>query len=158
MNWGRAETTGNMQWWRRVNNVSQRKNKPQPILTESFLRGLNEFLAKLCQDDSYMEPLFLEIDGEKYLSLRPSETKVMLALSKIKKIASGPDNIPTRLGTYACVPIHGLRHGKSLSSVHFPRWRHLRNTKTFMVLFVTPVIARCFEKIVYHKFSKHAFA
>ena len=61
MNWGRAETTGTMQWWRRVDNISQRKNKPQPVLNESFLRGLNEFFAKRCQDDSYTEPSFLEI-------------------------------------------------------------------------------------------------
>ena len=94
MDWGRAETTGTMHWWRRVNNVSQRKYKQQPVLTESFLRGLNEFSPKRCQDDSYTEPLFLEIDGEKHLSPRLSETEVMLALSKIKKTASRPDNIP----------------------------------------------------------------
>ena len=48
MNWGGAETTGTMQRWRRVDNISQRKNKPQPVLNESFLRGLNEFFAKRC--------------------------------------------------------------------------------------------------------------
>ena len=61
MNWGRAETTGIMQWWRRVDNISQRKNKPQPVLNKSFLRGLNELFEKLCQYDSYTEPSFQEI-------------------------------------------------------------------------------------------------
>ena len=51
-----------MQWWRRVDSISQRKNKPQPVLNGSFLRGLNEFFAKLCQDDSYTEPSFQEIN------------------------------------------------------------------------------------------------
>ena len=83
-----------MQWWRRVDSISQRKNKPQPVLNGSFLRGLNEFFAKLCQDDSYTEPSFQEIDREKYLSPRLNETEVMLALSKIKKTASGSDTIP----------------------------------------------------------------
>ena len=61
MNWGHAETTGTMQWWRRVDNISQRKNKPQPVLNERFLRGLNEFSSKRCQDDSYSKPSFQEI-------------------------------------------------------------------------------------------------
>ena len=43
------------------------KNKPQPVLNDSFLRGLKEFFAKLCQGDSYTEPLFQEIDKEKHL-------------------------------------------------------------------------------------------
>ena len=85
MNWDRAETTGTMQWWRRVDNISQRKNKPQPVLNESFLRGLNECFAKLCQDDSYTESSFQEIDREKRLSPRLNESEVMLALSKIKR-------------------------------------------------------------------------
>ena len=74
-----------MQWWRRVDSISQRKNKPQPVLNGSFLRGLNEFFAKLCQDDSYTEPSFQEIDREKYLSPRLNEAEVMLALSKSKR-------------------------------------------------------------------------
>lgn len=72
-----------------------------------------------------------------------------LSLSKIKKTASGPDNIPcwvwrdkalllapvvTFIGTYPCAPIDGLRHGKSLTSVTSPTWTHLRNTRTFVVL------------------------
>ena len=145
----RAETTGATKWWRRVDNISQWKNKPQPVLNESFLRCLNKFFAKLCQDDSYTEPSFQEVDREKHLSPRLNETEVMLALSKIKKTASGPDNIPcwvwrdnalllapvvTFTGTYLCAPIDGLRHGKSLTSVTSPRWTHLRNTRTFVVL------------------------
>lgn len=94
VNWGRAETIGSMQWWRRVHNISQRKNKPQPVLSESFLCGLNEFFATLCQDDSYTKSSFQEIGSDKHRSPRLNETEVMMALSKIKKTASGPDSIP----------------------------------------------------------------
>ena len=37
-------------------------------------------------------------------------------------------------GTYLSIPIHGLRCGKSLISVHSLRWTHLCNTRTFVVL------------------------
>ena len=57
------------------------------------MRAYELWIANLCQDDSYTEPSFQEIDKEKHLSPRLNETKVMLAFSKIKKIASGPDSI-----------------------------------------------------------------
>ena len=170
MNWGRAETTGTMQWWRRVDNISQRKNKPQPVLKESFLRGLNEFFAKLCQDDSYTESSFQEIDREKHLSPRLNETEVMLALSKIKKTVSGPDSIPYwvwRDNALLLAPV--VIWNLSLCSYTWPEaWKESNISQLpkvdtplqhqdFRGINVTPVIARCFEKIVYHKFSKHAF-
>lgn len=36
MNWGRAETTGTMQWWRRVDNISQRKKQTTACLEREF--------------------------------------------------------------------------------------------------------------------------
>ena len=87
-------------------------------MNESFLHGLNEVFAKLCQDHSYTEPSYQEIDKEKHLSPRLNETKVMLAFSKIKKIASAPHSIPHsvwRDNALLLAPIHGLRHGKSLT-------------------------------------------
>lgn len=62
----------------------------------NFLRGLDEFLAKLCQHDNYSEPAFHEVDEVRHLSSPLNETEVMLALSKNKKIKSGPDNILIR--------------------------------------------------------------
>ena len=41
---------------------SQRKNKPQLVLGGSFLSGLDEFLAKLCQHVNYLELTFHEVD------------------------------------------------------------------------------------------------
>ena len=149
-----------------MDNISQRKNKPQPVLNEGFLRGLNQFFAKLCQDDSYTEPSFQEIDREKHLSPRLNETEVMLALSKIKKTAPGPDNLPcwvwrdnalllapvvTFIGTYLCAPIDGLRHGKSLTSVTSHKVDTPSQHQDFRGINVNPVIARCFDKIVHQK-------
>ena len=74
--------------------IKKQTIKPQSVLNKSFLRGLNDVFAKLCQDDSYTEPSFQEIDREKHLSPRLNETEVMLALSRIEKTASGPDSIP----------------------------------------------------------------
>ena len=65
--------------------IKKQTIKPQSVLNKSFLRGLNDVFAKLCQDDSYTEPSFQEIDREKHLSPRLNETEVMLALSKIKR-------------------------------------------------------------------------
>ena len=161
-----------MQWWRRVDSISQRKNKPQPVLNGSFLRGLNEFFAKLCQDDSYTEPSFQEIDREKYLSPRLNETEVMLALSKIKKTASGSDTIPYwiwRDNALLLDPVVTFIWNLSLCSYTWPEaWKESNISPLPKVdaplqhqgvrdINVTPVIARCFEKIVCHKFSKHAF-
>ena len=138
-----------MQWWRRVDSISQRKNKPQPVLNGSFLRGLNEFFAKLCQDDSYTEPSFQEIDREKYLSPRLNETEVMLALSKIKKTASGSDTIPYwiwRDNALLLDPVVTFIWNLSLCSYTWPeawkesnisplpRWMHLCNTRAFVIL------------------------
>ena len=135
-----------MQWWRRVDSISQRKNKPQPVLNGSFLCGLNEFFAKLCQDDSYTEPSFQEIDREKNLSPRLNETEVMLALSKIKKTASGSDTIPYwiwRDNALLLDPVVTFIWNLSLCSYTWPeawkesnfshssRWTHLCNTRTW---------------------------
>ena len=66
-----------MQCWHRVDNISQRKNKPHPVLNDSFLHGRKEFFAKLCQGDSHTEPLFQEIDKEKHLFLKHCETRLL---------------------------------------------------------------------------------
>ena len=143
------------------------------ILSGPQAHHLNEFFAKLCQDDSYTEPSFLEIDREKYLSPRLHETEVMLSLSRInKKTASGPDNVPSwvwRDNALLLAPVVTFICNLSLCSYTWPEaWKESNisqlpkvDTPTqrqdFRGINITPVIARCFEKIVYHKFSKRAF-
>ena len=96
----------------------------------------------------------------------------MLALSKIKKTASGPDSIPYwvwRDNALLLAPVVTFIWNLSLCSYTWPEgWKEsnispLSKADTtsqhqdFRGINVTPVIARCFEKIVYHKFSKQAF-
>ena len=96
----------------------------------------------------------------------------MLALSKIKKTASGPDSIPYWVWRdYALLlaPVVTFIWNLSLCSYTWPEgWKEsnispLPKVDTtsqhhdFRGINVTPVIARCFEKIVHHKFSKQAF-
>ena len=152
--------------------IKKQTIKPQSVLNKSFLRGLNDVFAKLCQDDSYTEPSFQEIDREKHLSPRLNETEVMLALSRIEKTASGPDSIPYwvwRDNALLLAPVVTFIWNLSLCSYTWPEaWKESNisplpkvNTTSqhqdFRGINVTPVIARCFEKIVYHKFGKHAF-
>lgn len=96
----------------------------------------------------------------------------MLALSKIKKTASGSDTIPYwiwRDNALLLDPVVTFIWNLSLCSYTWPEaWKESYISPLPKVdaplqhqdvhdINVTPVIARCFEKIVYHKFSKHAF-
>ena len=93
-------------------------------------------------------------------------------MSKIKKTASGPGNTPYCVWTDNALflaPVVTFIWNLSLCSYSWPvAWKESNisplskvNTPSqhqdFRGINVTPVIARCFEKIVYHKFSKHAF-
>ena len=109
-------------------------------------------------------------DRENHLSPRLNETQAMLALSKIKNTASGPDNIPYwvwRDNALLLAPVVTFIWNLSLCSYTWPEAWEESNISSlpkvdtpsqhqdFRGINVTPVIARCFKKIVYHKFSKH---
>ena len=106
------------------------------------------------------------------LQVNGSNSKVMLALSKIKKTASEPDNIlywVWRDNALLLAPVVTFIWNLSLCSYTWPEaWKESNISplpkvdtpsqhQKFRGINVTPVIARCFEKIVYHKFNKHAF-
>ena len=44
-NWGKTGAQGSLHWWRRVDNITFRKQKSQPYLEKEFLVGLNDYLA-----------------------------------------------------------------------------------------------------------------
>ena len=96
----------------------------------------------------------------------------MLALSKIKKTASGPDSIPYwvwRDNALLLAPVVTFIWNLSLCSYTWPEAWKESNISPFPKvdtplqhqdvrdINVSPVIAICFEKIIYNKFSKHAF-
>lgn len=95
-----------------------------------------------------------------------------MALSNIKKTASGPDNRPywvRRDNALLLAPVVTFIWNLSLFYYTWPEaWMESNISplpkvdtpsqhQDFRGINVTPVIARCFEKIVYHKLSKHAF-
>ena len=77
-----------------MDNISLRKRKPQLVLDVNFLEGLNDFFRNLCYDSEYIEPDYVDIDPGTVMTPVLDEYPVMLALSKIKKSAPGPDGIP----------------------------------------------------------------
>ena len=77
-----------------MDNISLQKRKPQLVLNVNFLEGLNDFFGNLCHDSEYVEPDYVDIDPGTVIAPVLDEYQVMLALSKIKKSARGPDGIP----------------------------------------------------------------
>ena len=73
-----------------------RKEKLQPYLDNEFLAGLNYYFGDLCNDENYVKPVPLEINPETHppLELQDQEFDVMMALSKVKETATGPDGLP----------------------------------------------------------------
>lgn len=93
-NWGKSDTQRLQNWWRKVDNISMRKHKSQPLLDHSFLEGLNNFFGNLCCNSEYVETAVVQIDPSSGNAPTLDKHQVMLALSKIKRSAVGPDGIP----------------------------------------------------------------
>ena len=56
------EPIGTNEWWRNIDNVSQRRKKSAHLnLEERFLGSLNEYFAELCDDPEYVKPNLLTI-------------------------------------------------------------------------------------------------
>ena len=96
----------------------------------------------------------------------------MMALSKIKKTANGPDGLPFWVWRDNCTtlaPVVTALWNKSLSSYTWPTaWKGANinplpkvatpvQYSVFRGINVTPVKARCFERTVYHHYSKKVF-
>ena len=100
------------------------------------------------------------------------EFDVMMALFKIKKTATGPDGLPFWVWRDNCTtlaPVVTALWNKSLSSYTWPTaWKGANinplpkvatpvQYSVFRGINVTPVKARCFERTVYHHYSKKVF-
>ena len=152
--------------------ITLKNQKSLPCLDKKFLAGLKNFFEDLCTDDHYSEPAPLVIDCETRPPPRLREHDVLLALSKIKKTASGPDGIPYWVWKDNCTtlaPVIAKVWNLSLLFRAWPcSWKQSNinplpkvDAPTQYVDFrginITPVIALCFEKTVYNHFSKRAF-
>ena len=82
-NWGKNGAQGSLHWWRRVDNITLRKQKSHPYLENEFLVGLNDYFGDLCNDENYVKPVPLEVNPETNPPPKLQEFDVMLALSRI---------------------------------------------------------------------------
>ena len=157
---------GSREWWKHVDSTSQRRcSSPKFInLDDSSLDRLNEYFGQLCHDDNYTRPTDVEIAQDiqaPELSIR----QVWNSLKDLKRTATGPDNIPFWIWKdYAelFAPIITHVWNLSLSTHTWPdAWKRAninplpkidipKEDSDFRGINVTPVIARAFEKVVYH--------
>ena len=156
---------GSRAWWKGVDELSQRRRASCKVnLDNSCLMDLNDYFARLCSDDMYIEPTPVTISSEGEIPL-VSERQVWNLLSALKRTATGPDQIPywvwkehAEIFTPLITKIWNL----SISTQCLPSsWKRAIITplpkvdvpealSDYCGIHITPVIARAFEKIVYH--------
>ena len=122
-NRGRSGAQGSLPWWRRVDEITLRKQQSQPYLENEFLAGLNDYFGDLCNDENYVKPVPLEVNPETHPPPELQEFAVMMALSKLKKPAIGPDGLPFWVWRDNCTtlgPVVNALWNKSLSSYTWP--------------------------------------
>ena len=84
---------GSRAWWRKVDRLSMRKDKCSSDPDKDFIIGLNDYFGDICFDRDYSKPVLAEIDVNTPAP-QLSTFQVFLALSRIKRTATGPDGIP----------------------------------------------------------------
>ena len=163
-NWGKSDTRGSQNWWRKVDNIS--------VLDNSFLEGLNNYFGHLCCNSEYVEPAMVQLDPGSATTPTLDEYQVMLVLSKIKKSAARPDGIHHWVwkdNAQQLAPVITAVWNLSLRRHTWPlAWKQANinplpkldtpiEYQDFRGINVTPIIARCFERTVYQAFSKPVF-
>ena len=158
-------------WWKNVDLVSQRRARTTCVnLDHALLDHLNDYFGHLCHDEGYVMPTDVPI--ERYVEVPEiTQRQVWNALTKLKRRATGPDNIlfwiwkdHAELLTPVITQVWNL----SLSTHSWPgSWKRANINPLPKVDFpkadsdyrginVTPVIARAFEKVVYQTHARKA--
>ena len=168
----KSESIGTSKWWKTVDALSMRRRKPNLVLDKGFLDNLNDYFGNLCSDSKYIQPVPLEIDSNPPYPPQFNVTQVLIALSKIKRIATRSDHLPFwvwRDNADILAPVVARVWNLSLSSctwplswktAHIDRLPKIENPfefSDFRGINVTPVIARCFQRIIYCEHSKKSF-
>ena len=84
---------GSGEWWKNVDLVSQRRNSAYLNLDSDSLNDLNDLFALLCPDGSYVPPSDVVIEPDVEIP-QISEREVWNILTKLKRTATVPDEIP----------------------------------------------------------------
>ena len=163
-----AVAMGSRDWWEKVDSISQRRNSTSINLDLDLLERLNDYFGKLCYDEGYTQPIDVQISQEVTVP-EITERQVLNALTKLKRTATGPDNIPFWIWKdYAelLMPVITQVWNLSLSTHTWPdSWKRAniiplpkidipKEKSDYRGINVTSVIARSFEKVVYHTHVK----
>ena len=155
---------GSRRWWENVDSISQRRNSSQISLDPDSLDRLNDHFGQTCYDDNYIPPSDMMIaQGVEIPKI--SERYVRDILSKLKRTATGPDMLPFWVWkdhSEILTPVITHIWNLSLSTHSWPSsWKRANinplpkvilpvENSHFRGINITPVIARAFEKAVYH--------
>jgi hypothetical protein len=119
----KSECIGTSQWWKNVDILSHRRNRAHIILDNEFKENLNDYFGELCWDRDCEQPTLMEIDSITIKAPQFSITQVKNALLKIRKTATGPDEIPFRVwkeNTDVFAPVTTKIWNESLSTSTWP--------------------------------------
>ena len=162
----KSESVGTSKWWRTVDTLSMRRKKPNLVLDNGFLDNLNDYFGNLCSDSKYIQPVPLEIDSNPPYPPQFNVTQVLIALSKIKRIATRSDHLPfwvwrdnadilapvvARVWNFSAIVVENSDRDP------LPQIENPFEFSDFRGINVTPVIARCFQRIIYCEHSKKSF-
>lgn len=156
---------GSKAWWKKVDVLSNRKEKSRSSFDEDSVRERNDYFANLCHDEDYTRPVPMDIT-ENIPVPQLTMSQVYYALLKTKQTSTGPDSIPYWISKEnAAILAAGVQAiwNLSLSTQRWPcAWKQANvyplpkidipvQPQDFRGICVTPVIARTFERVVVKK-------
>ena len=166
-----ASVTGSREWWKNVDLVSQRRARTTCVNFDyASLDHLNDYFGRLCHDESYVRPTDVPIERDVEVP-EITQRQVWNALTKLKRTATGPDNIPfwiwkdhtelltpiiTQVWNLSLLTHSWLGSWKRANINPLPKVDFPKADSDYRGINVTPVIARAFKKVVYHTHARKA--
>ena len=162
---------GSREWWRNVDFVSQRRNSTFVNLDSDSLNDLNDFLlcwalmivtCRLQMSSSHLMWRFPRYLRGKFGTFsqnwrEPPLDRMIFPIGFGRITPSFWHRSLRTFGICPWLPTPGRHPGRGLISTPYLRLRSLRRIHTvYRGINITPVIARAFEKVVYHTHGKHA--
>ena len=124
---------GSKAWWKKVDALSNRKERSNPSFDEDSVRELNHYFANLCHDEAYIRPVPMDIT-ENIPAPKLTLSQVSYALLKTKQTSTSPDYEFGRItlpywqylqhkqsGTYPCQIKGRPVHGSEVMSIRYPK-------------------------------------
>ena len=154
---------GSHAWWSTVNTITGRDTQPQSISSVIHPDTINEYFCNINSDPEYIAPSLIDIPDDARIPEIPVHVVTQL-LSKLKRTACGPDELPYWLFkefAHDLAPVvtdvfnSSLRQHKVPSSWKMadirplPKESPLTCCTQLRPISLTAVIIRLFERLVY---------